>query len=182
MEKFIEVYDNVLPSYIVKEIKHLLISGESNEFFWLYRNNLTSKDNESSLPGFAHLFYRANPLFDSSFSTFLNQILYIFCNSQNILLQHIELGRTFLQLPNINPSASSSIHTDLDDPHYVCLYYVNDSDGDTIFFDDNENEIKRVSPKEGRIAFFDGSIKHKGGVNFKGPRAVINFNFIGKRL
>jgi ectoine hydroxylase-related dioxygenase (phytanoyl-CoA dioxygenase family) len=64
----------------------------------------------------------------------------------------------------------------------VCLYYVTDSDGDTIFFDDNENEIKRVSPKKGRIAFFDGTINHCSSNPTKLHRSVINFDFIGEYL
>ena len=182
MEKFIEVYDDILPYPIVEEIEHLLLSGKSTDFQWVYRANLSSERAKSPLPGFSHVFYRANPLHISPFSPFINQILYKFCISQNITLRHIELGRTFLQLPAMDKSLSSQIHTDLEFPHWVCLYYVNDTDGDTIFFDDNNNEIKRVPPKKGRIAFFDGTIKHRGGIPFKNHRAVVNFDFIGEKL
>ena len=50
-----------------------------------------------------------------------------------------------------------------------------------VFDNDTLKEIKRVSPKKGRIAFFDGSIKHTGSTP-KTLRANINFNFIGKKL
>jgi len=44
--------------------------------------------------------------------------------------------------------------------HWVFLYYINDSDGDTLFFK-NENEVlERITPKENRAVLFDGSLLH----------------------
>ena len=49
---------------------------------------------------------------------------------------------------------------------YVMLIYLNTEwlpnwAGETVFFDDNCNEvIKSVTPKPGRVVFFDGSIPH----------------------
>ena len=61
-------------------------------------------------------------------------------------------------------------------PHWVLLYYVNDADGDTCFFDGGEI-VRRVAPKRGRAVFFDGRIAHASS----GPvetrfRVVINVN------
>lgn len=51
--------------------------------------------------------------------------------------------------------------------HWVFLYYINDSDGDTLFFKNEketvgqENEVlERVTPKENRAVLFDGSLLH----------------------
>ena len=71
--------------------------------------------------------------------------------------------------------------------HWVCIYYLNDSDGDTLFFEgDEETAVKKkelkiihsVSPKKGRFLFFKGNILHTG----KHPintnvRIVINMDF-----
>ena len=56
------------------------------------------------------------------------------------------------------------------------LYYVNDSDGDTIFFDNKKNEIERVKPKRGLGLLFDSNIYHAGcnPVN-SDKKIVINF-------
>jgi hypothetical protein len=68
-------------------------------------------------------------------------------------------------------------HTDGGDPHYVLLYYINDSDGDTFLFDNNMKIIKRISPKKGRVLFFDGKIIHSSSHPIKNKnRAVININ------
>ena len=75
-------------------------------------------------------------------------------------------------------------HTDMkyDDgkeiPHLVCIYYANDCDGPTVFFDDEHNEVGRVDPKKGRAVIFDGSQLHAGTNPVTSPfRYVLNINF-----
>ena len=63
------------------------------------------------------------------------------------------------------------------------IYYVNDSDGDTILFDVNLKEIKRVKPKKNTALLFDSNLLHCGCNPIKSPtRAVINFVFKGKDI
>jgi hypothetical protein len=71
----------------------------------------------------------------------------------------------------------------IDEPsvkHWVCIYYVNDSDGDTLFFDNEKdcNITDIISPKKGRFLFFKGNKLHTG----KHPmntyiRLVLNMDF-----
>ena len=73
---------------------------------------------------------------------------------------------------HINPS-----HIDMNLNHYVMLYYVNESDGDTLFFDDDGKLLKRVTPKKGRLVYFNGAIYHAGSNPIKyRERIVININ------
>ena len=61
----------------------------------------------------------------------------------------------------------------------VCLYYLNDSDGDTFFFDNYEdlNIIERITPKAGRMVMFDNGIHHSSSPPQKSnARFVINSN------
>ena len=73
---------------------------------------------------------------------------------------------------HINPP-----HIDMNLNHYVMLYYVNESDGDTLFFDDDGKLLKRVTPKKGRLVYFNGAIYHAGSnpIKYK-ERIVININ------
>jgi len=58
------------------------------------------------------------------------------------------------------------------------IYYINDSDGDTIFFDKKLKEIKRVTPKKNTAILFDSNILHCGCNPIKSSmRGVINFIF-----
>jgi hypothetical protein len=66
--------------------------------------------------------------------------------------------------------------------HIVCLYYVNETDGDTLFYSRKRNgqdygEItQRVTPKKGRVVIFDGSIFHCSSPPTKTVRMNINFD------
>jgi len=74
----------------------------------------------------------------------------------------------------------------VDQADFTAIYYVNDADGDTMFFEtptqnktDEAFVVKNtVTPKKGRMVFFDNKTVHCG----KPPqqtdaRCVINFNF-----
>jgi hypothetical protein len=178
-KKFIEVYDNIINPKLVNLVENLILKDSILPF--IYSENLTyplGSPLRKFKPGINHLFWEEKKGSFSPFSETFNNILYNFSSSKKIIIKQIYGGRVFIDLPTPNPKLDFPPHTDKDFPHWVCLYYVNDSDGDTVFFDDNKKEIERISPKKGRIAFFDGSIYHAGTPSETNSRAVINFNFI----
>lgn len=88
-----------------------------------------------------------------------------------------------------NDSAHQTPHIDNNSDHWVMIYYVNDSDGDTFLFDQqvsptvSQTEIQelslkcRVSPRKGRLLLFNGKYLHAGMHPRKNNyRMVINFN------
>ena len=79
--------------------------------------------------------------------------------------------------------------------HLVCLYYVCDSDGDTIIYNEREREIsnedyttvkervtpnltikQRVTPKQGRVVLFDGWLMHTAEQPINNVRCIVNYN------
>lgn len=65
-------------------------------------------------------------------------------------------------------------HFDLEEPHYSITYYLNNSDGDTIFFKDDNTELQRVEPKENRMVISNG-IYHASSNPIKSSfRKVLN--------
>jgi hypothetical protein len=170
MEKFIKVYDNIIPLYQQDYIERLLTTRIKETYIkWVYNPNLTGVSQKTEI-GFSL------NLLDHSLSIPLLSPFYKFCESQKIIPLDISLFRTFLVPPSPNPSILEP-HTDQDSPHLVFLYYVNDSDGDTIFYDSNQDILKRVSPKKGRIILFNGLIPHSGSSPSKSTRILININF-----
>jgi hypothetical protein len=92
------------------------------------------------------------------------------------------------------------LHIDKAEPHVTIIYYINDSDGDTLIFNDENNKhlknIKQfmnndnfldfknfelnkcISPKKGRVVVFDGNLWHYGKYPTKGERNIININLV----
>lgn len=67
-------------------------------------------------------------------------------------------------------------------PPYVGIYYVNDSDGDTVLFDKKWKVTERISPEKGKLILFDGNIFHAStSPQETNVRLVININ-AGKLL
>ena len=180
-QKFIKVYDDLLNPILVDKVEELLLKNNPPIIKYDYVQNITHKKsgNNDFSPGLSYNFLEPEVNNYNQTHFLLSNILYNFASCINIQIIKIILGRSFLQLPLPNPP-QNNIHIDLPYPHWVCLYYVTDSDGDTILFDEDEKEIKRVTPKKGRIVFFDGSIKHCSSHPSKTHRSIINFDFTTK--
>ena len=86
--------------------------------------------------------------------------------------------RSFLHIanPKFVWNRKNHIHVDMDTPHTVVLYYVNDADGTTDLFDEKGRKIKSVKPKMGRCVIFDGSIKHRSSHPKNHNRCIINID------
>jgi hypothetical protein len=171
----IQVIDNILSEDQSIDIHSLLL--KEHAFPWFLNYNLTTQSDVSTASGFSHVMY--NDRTELSHYTFhVLPILYNAINHQNLKLNDIIQIRSFLQLPTNNPGADEP-HIDRTDigPYLACLYYVNDSDGDTIFYDNDKNVIHTVSPKRNTCVLFDGSILHSASRPANNLRCVINFNF-----
>jgi hypothetical protein len=89
--------------------------------------------------------------------------------------------RAHLQLP-IQLATLGIPHVDKHDlnPFSVIVYYVNDTDGETVLYRDDKTELARISPKKGRCVVFDGNIYHKAGMPTIDIRCIINYNLYTK--
>ena len=113
------------------------------------------------------------------------------CDKINFKRKDCLQGRSFLQLPlNLKDRRLDAPHIDADKDHLVILYYVNDSDGDTVIyknhFVNNDTtpkfeeleEIKRVTPKSGRVVMFNGRHWHTSCQPEHNVRCVVNYNVV----
>ena len=159
---------------LADEIEKLLIS---NNFDWYY-NPTTAHKNEK-LPDtfqFTHKFY--DELYNSA-SFYYQNVLDLF-HATDIKYEKFLKIKSNFTVPSLKLGTKHQhIHRDIEKENMSSfLYYVNDSDGDTIFFDNNKKEIKRFKPKKGTGLVFKSNILHAGSnpVNYD-KRIVINFNF-----
>lgn len=90
----------------------------------------------------------------------------------NITTPHPPYDRFQTQEPHVDLQYDNGASVE----HLVCLYYINDSDGPTVFF--NESGEQHIQPKKGTAVIFDGSIVHAGSNPLNHPfRAIVNIDF-----
>lgn len=66
-------------------------------------------------------------------------------------------------ISNYNNTLHQPIHVDSDNKNFVSmLYYVNDNDGGTMFFNDDNELVEKIEAKKGRLVIFPSNIKHAG--------------------
>lgn len=171
-----------------------IIKGElfSNSFPWILLDNITySEKKGDSLYGLNHTFLAKDKNLMEPILPYLLPIVANCVDELGIKYQfkNLEAGRVFMQLPN-GASHQNEPHIDSDKPHWVFLYYVNDSDGDTVLFEKlspwnttvvygevSHKETQRITPKQGSCIIFDGSIYHASSSPTKNKRCVVNFNY-----
>lgn len=81
------------------------------------------------------------------------------------------------QMPHVDMKYDNGDPVD----HMVLLYYINDSDGPTYFFNESYEIVDSVKPKMGRAIVFDGDLLHAGSnPAFYPYRLALNINFTTK--
>ena len=184
------VIDDFVSLEYQEKIKQELL-GVNNNFPWHYTEDVTSAGDYDSQhrAGFGHQYVELDDddvsevksLYHHLFTPMLSKA----CQYLKIPEAEIIQGRSFLQLPlkNIDTSIVDSPHIDLNEgeEHIVVLYYVIDSDGDTIIYNERTEspsytEKQRVSPKQGRVVIFDGKQYHTAEQPTKGTRCIVNYN------
>ena len=147
------IIDDLLPNSYADEIENTLLRSP---FPWYFLDDITYSNTnkfdgvENKVPGFTHsILINGTP---SGYFDLVKIIPHLALES-NFKFDKI---RSFLQLPINTQQKHNNIHVDSPLPHIVCLYYVNESDGDTYFFDKEHNIIQQVSPKKNRVVLFDG--------------------------
>ena len=184
------VIDDFVSLKYQEKIKHELL-GLNNNFPWYYVEDVTSAGDDDSQhrAGFGHqyvIFYENDTSeIESVYHHLFTPMLSKACQHLKMPQTEVLQGRSFLQFPlaNVDTSVVDTPHIDLDEgfEHIVVLYYVIDSYGDTIIYNeriksDTYTEKQRVSPKQGRVVIFDGKQYHTAEQPTKGTRCIVNYN------
>lgn len=183
-----KVIDNFIPHQTQEEIKEVLLDPSYN-YPWFYNPDITYGNNSKAKnPAFSSIIKPHNPLIQNFAS--------IAAKEAGLSMNYVFQARAFLQLP-LNPTfiktSIDALHIDLDIPHLVALYYVIDSDGDTLLSNkkhqyneqiktdlqlDDFGVLTKVTPKQGRAVIFDGSIYHTAEQPSNHVRCVINVDIV----
>ena len=191
MNNKILVIDDIIDLEYQERIKSILLGDETFEgyyFPWYFTQDVTKQKDKDSQKrsAFFHGYVRDNDdiigIIDSVFHYLIVSLLENACNKIGKQSVNVIQGRSFLQLPiNYKGEREDSPHIDTSDDHFVMLYYVCDSDGDTIIYNEQEKSDsytvqKRITPKQGRVVLFDGSYYHTAEQPLNNIRCVVNYD------
>lgn len=193
----LKLNESVIPKRLQDDIENIM----GGTYFAWYHNNVTvdklpdnwqwAEDEDAQETWqFVHTFY-ANQRVQSDHFQFVRPLLYFIENETGVNCNKLYRAKSNLLFPT-GKDVYTTPHTDEilknedgSSKYKTILYYINDSDGDTVFFDQRSelgtirpkmNIVDRMTPKKGSVVVFDSNIFHASTppVNFKN-RMVINF-------
>jgi hypothetical protein len=196
MNDIIEI-ENIIPEDYQN---HLLTLMTGWNFPWVFNPTMVSgddcfKDDKENHAGFNHFFYEKNERTSQFFDIIYPLVLSI-TSQTNTQFNRLIRMRANLTLGNPQSTGGHHMaHIDSFFPHWNAIYYVNDNNGDTVIFNEtnedydsgiddimrikaNEFTIKhRVTPKKGKLVMFPGKYYHSSSVATDSKfRCVININ------
>ena len=170
----LKVFKNVINKQKQEELKTLML--ENRIFPWYFIKDVSAS--KQSRSGMQHEFCSIQKGINSKYFDNVLPIIH-FIKKHELRVLRVN---SFLQFPNPSFKTYDTPHYDLPtrkNKYTVFLYYVLDSDGDTVFFDKNKKIIKKVTPKQGTAVMFDGKYLHTAYQSNKHMRCIINFNIDG---
>lgn len=183
----IKVIDNFLNPIYHNEI---LKSLESPFTDWYLQKNLSignDKGNPKSF-GFNRWYFDENGWRPSSAVDFIKPLVFNIMDEVNSI-QPIRVRADMTMQSDDNHK--HQVHIDYPTPNITTIFYVNESDGNTIFFDERTNETEKrydisnlkikdeIEPRPNRLVIFDGFQLHTGcsPKNYSN-RILINSNYL----
>ena len=169
------VIDDFIEKEYQEQIKKVLLGSEyfnDQEFPWYFIEDVTASGDDDSQhrPAMSHQYVdyhdETTGVISSDFHDMFIPMLQRAAFKFRMPYVNALQGRSFLQFPVKEKGEPDLPHIDIMDKiHIVGLYYVVDSDGDTIIYNERKESesytIKqRVTPKQGRVVLFDGWLMH----------------------
>jgi len=177
----IEIFDNIIEQDIADQILDIFFGKKV--FWWWDPSTLGFIDFDLDhkkfyeTPQFVHPVVDENK-FDSPYSDLLLYVSNKIFNNKGIKVLYYKRVKVNLLLSR-EDATEKSHPPHVDDIGKNCfsiVYYVDDSDGPTIFYDNNQNIIKTVEPKKNRAVFFPSNLLHSSSCPKQyNRRLVVNY-------
>ena len=171
--------DQALPSFLQREIYEIT---DDDNFNWYLRDSQISKPEilngeELQLPWLSHYtVIQGNK--NSEITELTNNILYCLLNNTN-KIKDISILESRINCTFKYPyEGHTGIHKDsVSGATHTLLYYINNNDGNTLFFDDNSKLINKIVPRINRAVLFDANTWHAATPprNYN-TKKIINYN------
>ena len=192
----INVFDDLLDDAYFNYLQKCI---EEYPFQWIYSPDTTYENTlEYGSFGFSHLLLnlRKSPLSHQNFeSRYYPHFAGLICAMEKYTGNYNIPIRSRVDMLLYNPDIyqhGPHIDCDWESDYVTTIFYMNESDGETLIFDkfydgthkSLSKEInlpvkKRIEPKENRLVVFDGALYHTGhSPSTHKNRIVVNSNFI----
>jgi len=169
-----------LPNSLADKVEDLLCS---NRLPWQWSPGMTydqELNNSNKDYQFVHSFISNNES-TSIYSTFINTLADWFEHHSGYVVKKIHRIKANLLVKNEHSQfeLDNLLHHDVNDNNYISMiYYVHDSDGDTLVFDNKINLINQISPKKNTAFWFRSKELHRPTPPvIYGARVIINCIF-----
>jgi hypothetical protein len=188
--KDVIVIDQAVPTSIQDALESLTLGSKINWF----RNKGATYDegprmifpvtpDSLEVQQFTHTIYELNKPSSQLFASILPVMTAIPYTIKQMIRIKLNLC-VYAQTDNPNAHGMPYVNfTEVSEQLISAVYYVNDSTGDTLIFDQRYGQAgpltvkTRVPPKKGRLVVFDGRLLHAGNTpRTNEPRININFN------
>lgn len=166
----------IIENFIPQSCQDYIENVSFQRFDWRYLPDASGLDYQTNIPAFSHMFLENGEIKSPWYPNF-EPILIMMSEASKLSLDKLDRIRFGLYLPLLGAPEHNNIHNDYSEPHTVVLYYVNDSDAPTYFFNQQHQVIDTVMAKKGRAVIFDGSILHASSCPKVGSRITLNLNF-----
>tara|TARA_R110002020_G_scaffold3778_1_gene16792 strand:+ start:3335 stop:3910 length:576 start_codon:yes stop_codon:yes gene_type:complete len=170
------IIDNVLNESFLSLVKDTI---ESWNFPWYFLSNSSVPVKKMVNEGLNYSFHHTALDADGKNSNFYDMSnMMALVMKDSFKLDHYKIVRLRWGMTmSIDKVYRNDPHVDSKNPHKVILFYLQNSDGETYFYNDSNEVIDSVTPKENRAVLFDGSLLHSSSkpVNFA-RRIVLNIN------
>jgi hypothetical protein len=190
----IKIIENIItPSYANA------IEADVATFPWRYLDDITY-DGNSANPGFVNVIYEHNNAV-SEWYPFIKPLVFQIADAIGVTIFKLLRIRVGFLLPGSEPAKPATPHVDFFQPHYTACYYINDSDGDTVVYDQRldavegqeinqdvvQDYVRKTKftiaqtsvPRKGSVCVFDGKHFHSITAPFEyKKRFVLTVNWM----
>lgn len=180
-QPFIRQIDDFLPKSLSDTIENIVCDPVNFPWYFVESASGAEKINGFSNEqyGFYHIVFDGAE--NSQYFKYFLPIVYFIEDRFSLLVDELMRIRLGLSLKISEENNVRYPHVDTNEKHLTLLYYVNDSDGDTVFYENTENGFivhDRISPKKNRAVLFDGLVYHSSSTPAKNiKRIALNINF-----
>ncbi len=177
---------NLLPIETMVEMENVLLSSDF-PWYWnpytLYEQDCAHY--EKTLSQFTHTFYVRDKE-NSNMNRFPVSILNAIEAQSGLRVTYVSRTKANLlcSIGDVDLDQRHESHSDVDqgDDWYSAVYYVGISDGDTVFFTDDEVETGRAAHERNSVVVFKSKTKHRASLpRHHKRRVVINLVFRGEK-